>query len=267
MIIKGNFKMFLIILFLILIILLFLYSGNNIIVVSKNNIESKKIKKDLTIVQISDTHNKKFFKDNYYLLEKIKRESPDIIVHTGDFINTDEPLDNTMLLMKELVKIAPVYAVQGNHDCFNGRYKEIKETLSSIGVIFIENKEIFLEDYNINLIGFLNNPKKCIKYVDSLKFDKDKYNLCLIHKPENFSLMDCKNFDLFLCGHTHGGQWIIPFIGSLITSDKKLFPGKWYGEIELCKTKGFINRGLGGPQFPPRINNYPEISVYKFTGK
>ena len=254
---------FMIISILLLVLILFIY-GNNKIDVTTKNIYSEKITNELVVVQISDTHNKEMFPNNSYLLNICKNANPDIIVHTGDLIRTNERLDNTKKLIEELTKIAPVYAVQGNHDVHNGRYNEIKECLNSYNVTVLENEELFLEENNINFVGLLNSLKKEIKFIDNYSIDENKYNVCLIHKPENFISLEYDKFDFFLCGHTHGGQWIIPFIGSLMTSDRKMFPGKWYGEKIFNKTNGYINRGIGGPQIPPRFNNHPEICVYHF---
>lgn len=261
----GGFTMRFFKLFILLgLVSIFYVEENNYVEVTKNIISSDKIKKDLRVVQISDTHNKIVFPDNKFLIKKIKNLSPDIIIHTGDFINTYESLDNSVKLIKELSKIAPVYAIQGNHDIYANRFDEIRETLTDAGLTFLENEELIFNENNINFIGVLDSFKSEVKYLDSLKVDDSFYNVLLIHRPEYFKMLEDNRFDLFLSGHTHGGHWILPFIGSLMTSDRKLFPGKWYGEKYYNETKGFINRGIGGPQFPPRINNHPEVSFYLF---
>ncbi len=82
-----------------------------------------------------------------------------------------------------------------------------------------------------------------------------------LHRKDYFEQLKYNNFDYFLSGHTHGGQWRIPFIGAATSPNRDLFPGFIYGKMYVNNTPGYVNRGLGGPQYISRINNRPEITI------
>ena len=110
-----------IILMLIIIILIpFCLFQNKHLVITTYTYESEKLGADLDgyrIVQISDLHNAEFGKENKKLLETIRSCSPDIIVITGDLVDSNHTnVERAVAFVKEAVKIAPVYYVTGNHE-------------------------------------------------------------------------------------------------------------------------------------------------------
>lgn len=71
------------------------------------------------IVQLSDLHGSEFGQDNARLIEAVAAEEPELIALTGDFLDEGEAgreLPGVEALVRELVKLAPVYFVSGNHD-------------------------------------------------------------------------------------------------------------------------------------------------------
>ena len=142
---------------LIFIIIFFLYIliTNDIIVVSRYFINSKKIPKDFDnykILQISDFHS------NYRLInktvKKIKREKPNIIVITGDLIDRYESFDNIKKFLNMIKDIAPIYYVSGNHEIYYKRFIKLKKILAKLNIKVLENKSVSLKlKNNINLIG------------------------------------------------------------------------------------------------------------------
>ena len=106
-----------IIIFLILFIIIDLYASQNVISTSRYSYNNREISSRFTIVQLSDLHDHEFGQGNSRLLEKIRKESPDIIVMTGDMLNTEaENADIVLDLIKEADQIAPVYYFFGNHE-------------------------------------------------------------------------------------------------------------------------------------------------------
>ena len=88
------------------------------------------------IVQLSDLHGSEFGRDNARLIEAVAEEEPDIIALTGDFLDegkAGQELPALEALVKELVKLAPVYFVSGNHDWASGAAPELFETLGAAG--------------------------------------------------------------------------------------------------------------------------------------
>ena len=120
------------------------------------------------IVQVSDLHDRDWRGE---LESLVAAEKPDIIVVTGDIINSvNEYYDNSLDFLKQAVKIAPVYFISGNHeaDCYN--YRFIKNLMSEIGVIIADDKSFIIErgEEKINLIG-IEDPSFTEKndYLDS----------------------------------------------------------------------------------------------------
>ena len=133
---------------LIFIIIFFLYIliTNDIVVVSRYFINSKKIPKDFDnykILQISDFHS------NYRLInktvKKIKREKPNIIVITGDLIDRYESFDNIKKFLNMIKDIAPIYYVSGNHEIYYKRFIKLKKILAKLNIKVLENKSVSLK--------------------------------------------------------------------------------------------------------------------------
>ena len=133
-------------LILIIIFLIYVLITNDIVVVSKYNIVSNKIPKDFDefkIIQISDFHS------NYRLINKtvtkIKNLKPNIIVITGDLIDSYENFENVTRLINMIKNLSPIYYVTGNHEIYYKRFSKLKKLLNKLGVIILENKNILLK--------------------------------------------------------------------------------------------------------------------------
>ena len=278
-------KTFWIILLVILIVLIavFLYFQNNTIDITRYRLQSKEIKEKMKIVQLSDLHSKPFRK----ALNKTREQHPDIIVITGDYINDHGKNYEKMLAFgKELLTIAPVYYITGNHERRLPYFADLMEDLENIGfcVLLDEIKSVAINGTTINLLGLDENQasfedyrarrKGTFAYKDmSSLFGKfsalSGYKIVLSHFPENFEMIkemgyNQYDFDLQLSGHAHGGQFILPFIGPVYSPGQGLFP-KYargsHGERPML----IVSRGLGNAEFPFRLFNHPEINVITVT--
>ena len=228
------------------------------------------------IVQLSDLHNRSFGKDQKRLIEKIKLLNPDIIVFTGDIVSrNDKNLHNAEVFIKEILKICPVYLVEGNHEKYCIEYMYMfRAFLSGCGVNVLRNESARIEigDSFITISG-MRNPvfdssygydvvarQKTFKdWVKEMSDDSDDFKILLSHHPEYFDSY-CKNgFDLTLTGHAHGGQVILPFIGGVFAPNQGFNPKYYAGEYTDGTHTMIVNRGLGNSTIFPRINNSPEI--------
>jgi predicted MPP superfamily phosphohydrolase len=228
------------------------------------------------IVHLSDFHNKKI--GNPKLIEAIKKVNPNIIVFTGDLI--DSRLYNEEIaigLLNEIRKIAPVYYVTGNHEWRSGKYSRLRKRIENCKVTIVDDKYYKINKGNdsIYIVGF-DDPRKYsneykeykqfeIKFKDVMNEIKDdKFKILLSHRPELFSLYSSQNIDLVFSGHAHGGQVRLPFIGGLFSPHQGLFPKYTDGIYKKENSILIVSRGLGNSSIAPqRLFNRPEIIIVK----
>lgn len=266
-------------LFILSILVPFLFWQNNNIVITRYNYINSKIPDNLNglkIVHISDLHNKNF---HGKLTSKIQRINPDIIFITGDLI--DRRITNVataVKFVKEIVTIAPVYYVSGNHEQLSGNYKELKNELNNLHVIIMDNSytKINIEGSEISLIGIAdpainqnektypieNNEAYMRNALQGLTYNlKTDFNILLSHRPEHFEIYKEFNVDLVFSGHAHGGQIRIPFLGGILSPNQGFFPKYSEGMHREGVTSMVVSRGLGNSLFPFRIFNQPDLIV------
>lgn len=269
-----------IVLLLLLVVLLRIYIDNEIPKVSNVEIKSPKLPEvfdGYKIVQLSDLHSKSFGNNNEMLIDMIDKESPNIIVMTGDMVTANEK-DFTVFysLVKELTKKYRVYYVYGNHEGeLSLKLKsEITAFLKENGVIVLDNDYISIEKNNekINLYGLCytqkyysyKGGKKHIITENYIKnklgtIDKNKYNILLTHNPLFFDAYSGYGFDLTLSGHVHGGLIRLPFIGGILSPERKFFPQYSAGVYEKGNSKLVVSRGLSRGTKGFRLFNRPDV--------
>jgi len=224
----------------------------------------------LRIVQLSDLHGKQFGENNTDLLEKIRAQSPDLIVFTGDLIDNPKDVELVLAFMGELVQSAPTLGVFGNHEARTGERSEFKERLEARGVVVLDNeiKDITLANVRVQVLGFDENNltrRKHLRHLPLLEELEASAGLRIVlsHYPQEYSRSEAASFepfgfDLMFAGHAHGGQWIIPGIGGLYAPGQGIFPTYYRG---LYDNRLVVSPGLGNSHLPLRLNNFPEIIV------
>ena len=231
------------------------------------------------IAQLSDLHNCQMGKNNEKLLSMLRAEAPDIIVITGDMIDSRQTdVDIALHLAGELVQIAPCYYVSGNHEARVSEYSTLKKGLIERGVTVLENEkvEITLSGVSITIAGVVD-PDFWMEYalddaaIMTGKLDEliceDTYTILLSHRPELFELYIESKADLVFSGHAHGGQFRIPFVGGLIAPNQGLFPKYDAGIYKEGNTTMVVSRGIGNSIVPFRINNRPEIVLVELASQ
>ena len=227
------------------------------------------------IAQVSDLHNAEFGEGNSKLIELLSQTDPDMIVITGDLIDsrhTDSDL--ALEFARQAIKIAPVYYVSGNHEARVREYADLKMGLAEAGVVVLENQtvQITREGKSITLIG-IDDPSFREDYLfgdaasvtraalAELQNESDGYTVLLAHRPELFDIYVESGVDLVFSGHAHGGQFRLPFIGGLVAPNQGFFPNYDAGLFSEDNTAMIVSRGVGNSIIPMRFNNRPEIVV------
>ncbi len=268
---------------LIIAIGLFLIIDNKSIDVSEFTVSSEDLPDSFDgykIVQISDLHDAKFGKDNRRLLKKIKKAEPDIIVITGDLVDSQRTdIEKSLNFVGEAQKIAPCYYVAGNHENRISEYDDLIDGLTRLGVIMLddESKEITVSGEKITICG-VHDPESLKgesygydeveilkKRLSELEYHSNDYTILLSHRPEGFDLYCEHEFDLVFTGHAHGGQVRLPFIGGVYAPIQGIFPKYDAGLFTSGKTSMVVSRGLGNSRVPIRLFNSPELVVVTLT--
>ncbi len=164
------------------------------------------------MVFVSDIH----FGNNFSrarlerLIDSVNESKPDCILLGGDLTLSGAQIAEFAEAASRFKAKEGVYAVLGNHDFYNGRFKTI-ESLRKAGIVVLDETVILLPR-GINLAG-INDFRDVFPVIN--KFDdilrKDAFTVLLSHNPDFAEKADLSFFDLILSGHTHGGQ--ITFFG------------------------------------------------------
>ena len=234
------------------------------------------------IVLLADLHGKEHGTDNERLVTQIKAASPDIIVIAGDLIDRYQPghpvekqIEIAKTLAEQLVKIAPVYYVTGNHEWDSGRVQPLLLMLRECEVNVLQNqyRVINIGDEEIIIAGVedLNGPadmKKPDEFIDNIRQREDtEFVIVLSHRNYFLSLYSRLGVDLVLSGHAHGGMVRLPFTDGLIGPQMDFFPTFTSGIYTKADTNMVVSRGLGNHLGWTRFLNNPQVVVVELQNK
>ena len=221
------------------------------------------------IAQISDLHNAVFGEGNSKLLKILAGAEPDIIVITGDLIDSRHTDTGAALsFVRAAAELAPVYYVTGNHE-LRMDFGSIEPELEAAGAVLLRNRSVRIErggEY-IELAG-IDDPSflgadgsaksRAASELERLSVD-GAYLVLLAHRPELIETYAEYGADLVLSGHAHGGQIRLPGLGGLYAPGQGFLPEYDAGLYSSGDTSLVVSRGLGNSLFPLRINNRPEV--------
>ena len=227
-----------------------------------------------TIAHLSDLHGHEYGENSGELVERVRREKPDLIVLTGDLIDRKSQLEMVPPLARRLAAIAPTYYVTGNHEWALGSatVKELKALLKECGVAVLSNQYEILERNGDQLVlagvddpnGYADQttPEELYAWIQGKA--PGLFTLLLAHRNERFGQYANAGYDFVMSGHGHGGIVRLPFVGGLIGADRRFFPPWTAGLYTVGDSTLFVSRGLGNNTTPFRgfrIFNRPELAV------
>lgn len=225
----------------------------------------------LRVAQLSDFHRSRLTSDALIAeaVACVCRESPDLILLTGDFVN-DDPADIApcMKLLAPLVNsgIAPlgVYAVHGNHDV-KADLAKLQQALEDSGIVYLRNQSRCLAN-GLWIVGldedWYGTPDVVAAFAD---VQADAPVLVLAHNPGEADLVADRNCIVF-SGHTHGGQIRLPIITkrALKWIKAKHYRAGWY---TTGKARLYVNRGIGNADVPFRFLCPSEVTFFTLEAK
>jgi predicted MPP superfamily phosphohydrolase len=248
--------------------------------ISRVEIPSRKLSNPATplrIVQLSDLHVERLTGRDLSLPSLVADLAPDILVLTGDLLSTSYNQDPRALadLEKLLIQFhAPggVYAVWGTVEVDVPHL--LRPLLKGLGIVVLENtgRVVQVNGHRLWLMGV-----SCTRdlEVDGANLrtlleqaPPGTLTLLLYHMPDLMPQAASLGVDLYLAGHTHGGQWRVPGFGAVLTSSRfwKRYEGGLYCEGD---THLYVSRGLGLEGFgTPRARFFcpPEVVALTLSG-
>jgi predicted MPP superfamily phosphohydrolase len=180
------------------------------------------------------------------LLVASRQTSPDVIVLGGDLADVPAALNQLHTCVQELVTVAPVAALAGNHDERAG-VASVRAAVTDAGGTWLPDAPLE-EPVGIDADFAPTTPGPRV--------------LCS-HYPDVFPTAARAGYRLVLAGHLHGGQCV------LATIEERLYPAvwihRWHG---LRFTDGdarmIVSRGVADT-FPFRFNCPREVVLCEIS--
>jgi hypothetical protein len=218
----------------------------------------------LRVAQLSDLHISQYTTagDIERAAALAMRQSPDLIVLTGDFIwrEVTEHAERLIEPLRSLAAPLGVYAVLGNHDHWEGAALTAR-VLAQAGVTLLVNQALRLDvDAPLWLVGLDDVWERKHDLRAALAgTPDDECKLLLVHEPDYADHAASFPVDLQLSGHSHGGQINLPRYGRPVLP----YLGQKYpaGLYQVGQMSLYTNRGIGVISPPVRFNCPPEVTL------
>jgi len=224
----------------------------------------------LRIVHISDLHVERTTPREEAVLAQVAALKADLIVLTGDYLNLGNLHDpiavrETRAILAQLQAPLGVYAVSGTVDS----PERMRLLFEGLPITVLDDQVVRLppEQGGLYIVGVSNwYDRRDAEALQRLlaRIPPGSYILLLYHTPDLIETASVGGVDLYLAGHTHGGQIRLPFYGAIVTNSRY---GKDYeaGLYHVGPTTLYVSRGLGmeGFVFTPRVRLFcpPELVV------
>ena len=215
------------------------------------------------IAFLSDLHcvSKRRLEDR--VVQAVADFKPELILFGGDALSRDDGLENLRRCLGGLARLTPTFAVRGNWDFplpADDFYRDAGVTLLTrdAAPLDLAGRRLCLAGLDIRLADQAGALAKTLP--------QDAPVIFLHHTPD--AIYDVAGrADLYLCGHTHGGQVALPLYGAMITFSRygKRFEG---GAYRVNGTDMYVTRGIGmeGGGTPPiRFLAPPEVVLIELV--
>lgn len=234
-----------------------------------NQINVKTIHEELNgfkILHLSDLHiNKRTTKNDVRsLVDTCNKLDFDITVITGDIIDCKvKYIIDKVKILEELK--GKIYYISGNHDLFYG-LKDLNKILNKLE--FLDNKidSISYKNNDIYFAGISDRFSKFFRHKRDentllKELQNKKLKIFLAHQPKDYKLAVKSNSNLFLCGHTHGGQiWPFHYFVRLVQPFLN-------GLHHVKDTTIYVNKGIGTWGVDVRYKANSEIALLRFVNE
>lgn len=230
----------------------------------------------LRIVHLTDIHVERITKRERQMLAVVQNLHPDLIVLTGDYLNIDyvnDPLtqQHGAQVLSQLSAPYGVYAILAPGVDQPQAMQQVFSSVENIIVLQDEIKRIDLPNQPLYLVGISKRsiPRdSAVLHNLMAQLPDGAFSMLLYHTPDLAYAAAQEEVDLYLAGHTHGGQIRLPFYGAVVTFSAF---GKQFemGRYQIEQTTLYVSRGIGmeGLRLPRvRFLCPPEIVLIELGG-
>lgn len=233
-------------------------------------------------VHLTDLHVERITRRERAMLDIVEQLEADVIFLTGDYLSTAYLDDETARqdvrsILRQLHAPYGVYAVGGNVDRPAGLLAALFEDMDHITLLEDELVAWQVGGQTIYLLGVsdLDRTLERGRDRDSLRALMERVpagapTILLYHNPDLIETAAELGVDVYLAGHTHGGQVRLPLYGAIFTSSAyhKRYEAGLY---RLGPTQLYVSRGVGleGLFGAPRVRFLcpPEIVEITLRGE
>ena len=218
-----------------------------------------------TILHLSDFHFGCIPELENIILKQLNNREVDICVITGDYLEgIHVPINSAIESLRKITEGINTrhgfIGILGNHDTCH-----MVAPMEELGIRMLIN-----EDYRLSkgsdCIQFIGTDDVHYYYTDQAMHALEKsghdFSIALVHSPEIYDLAEKMGINLYLCGHTHGGQVRLPGGTPIIkhlNRGKEFYRGHW----QYRNMQGVTNCGVGTSGIPVRFNTQGELLLLK----
>ena len=222
------------------------------------------LREPLTVLQLSDVHFRAADAALDALCALVSRQVADLVVLTGDVVTRGW----SRAAADQLLGALPAarlgrYAIMGNWEYWaQAAPPTWRYVLGRHGVPLLLDESVDLGP--LQLVGtddaLAGAPDLGRAFA---AVDARRPAVVLTHSPALFDEVARPGVPLVLAGPTHGGQVVLPALGSLfLPRGSGAYPWGWYRRDE---SNLFVSRGLGWSVAPVRWRCPPELAIHRLV--
>ena len=205
------------------------------------------------LVQVSDLHVERITRRERELVAKVNALHADTILLTGDYLSfsyVGEPraMADARRVLGGLVARYGIYAVRGTHQVDPNAV--LAALFDGLPIRWLRNEHVVVSHDGLQ-IAFAGASCTRDRSIDvpavqraMVSRPEGVFTVLAYHTPELVPEAAAGGADLYLAGHTHGGQIRVPFYGALLTATNV---GKQYemGRYDVHGLTLYVSRGIG----------------------
>lgn len=231
------------------------------------------------VLHISDLHLERETSRERRLNALIELLQPDVIVFSGDFVNLSYTWDEQA--KTDIRRVIGAWHAPLGVYCVSGtaavepleRVMEFVQGLDNLTLLPNRWVSLAIPGGQLHIFGHITThdllTDRRTLADGAASMPQNGVRLMLSHAPDVAPEAAAAGFDLYLCGHTHGGQIRLPFIGAVLSSSqlgRRFVMGRYQlGAMTLYTTRGVGMEGWGAPR--ARFLCPPEIVLWELSSR